>query len=216
MIVLISLFQSYHYTRIPVVLSSLFTCHLRLSIVPSLIESIRACFLEHLPKNGADILPPFVFCASNALSFPFSIPIPVHCNIYHTIRGFNMPTVLSFNFKKSALVIALVLVPLAILCCILAVALACSEYWSSRAPESRSSRLCGCSKRNRKRQRSHSDPSSSCTTEIPEVSAPPSEYCSPSLREKKSKVALWLAYFSFPSLLLESYSQPNTTRQWRK
>lgn len=150
------------------------------AIVPSL-DGEHSCLLLQLrlPRPG------LIYCRHLFIRVPRSLcfsPSSSQCIAnYHTIRGFNMPTVLSFNPKKSALVIALVLVPLAILCCILAVALACSEYWSSRAPESRFSCLHRFSRRrgSKERQRSHSDPNSSSTAEIPEVSASPSEYCSP-------------------------------------
>lgn len=130
-----------------------------------------------VPCSGATSM----FCDINASSCVSTSSLSSQCMQSRFYRSFNMPTVLSFDPKKSALVIALVLVPLAILCSILALALACSEYWSSRAPGSRFPcfrRDCS-SRRRRDRQRSHPGPPSSCTIAIPEVSTSPSEYCSP-------------------------------------
>ncbi|KAL5362124.1 hypothetical protein BJX96DRAFT_98185 [Aspergillus floccosus] len=42
-----------------------------------------------------------------------------------------MPKSLYHRYKTSIIVVALVLVPIVILCCIFVGALACSEYWSS-------------------------------------------------------------------------------------
>ena len=120
----------------------------------------------HLPSRG--VLLPF-----------FLVHIISYC--FTSIHGFNMPAVVSFNLKTSALLIALVLVPIVILCCSLAIALACSEFWSSRPAGYCVPRFC----RSRARKRSQSDPERANSTEIPGFSATPSEYGDPVLAREQ-------------------------------
>lgn len=114
-----------------------------------------------------------------ASSFPLFLLYSI-AYYYHTLRrGFNMPTALSFETRKSAFVIALVLVPIVILFLTLAVALACSEYWSSRPSGSCFPRLCGLSRKHKENKESYSEPASSSTTGTPRVSTTPFEYGGP-------------------------------------
>lgn len=121
---------------------------------------------------------PFAFASSKSWCSPFPFFL-IHFISYcfTSSRRFNMPAIVSFNVKTSALLIALVLVPIVILCCSLAIALACSEFWSSRPAGYCVPRFC----RSRARKRSQSDPERANSTEIPGFSATPSEYGDPVL-----------------------------------
>ncbi|KAJ5089228.1 hypothetical protein N7532_007912 [Penicillium argentinense] len=68
-----------------------------------------------------------------------------------------MPDTLSLDFKSSALLIALVLVPVVILFCAVAIALACSEYCSGRFRSFSCFSCVSCQKRFRRKKRLHSD-----------------------------------------------------------
>ena len=141
------------------------------SVLPG-INALRLCNLPSLPK------------------FPTFSSSLIHITAYYYITllfACNMPRVVSFSVKTSALVIALVLVPIVVLCCCLAVAIACSEYWSSRSSR------CSCCPRIRSRwfralkgrKRKHSDPTSPSSTETPGFSATPSVYGDPVLAKEQ-------------------------------
>ena len=142
------------------------------------------CFLwETLRPSRVNALPsPSAFTSSKSWCSPFFFFL-VHLISYCSTssRGFNMPAVVSFNLKTSALLITLVLVPIVILCCSLAIALACSEFWSSRPAGYCVPRFC----RSRARKRSQSDPERANSTEIPGFSATPSEYGDPVLAREQ-------------------------------
>lgn len=88
-----------------------------------------------------------------------------------------MPSTLSLDFKSSALLIALVLVPIVILFCTVAIALACSEFWSCH-PHGPSwfSRLCRRKKKETKERQTWFDPDDSSTPRATESSDIPLEY----------------------------------------
>lgn len=88
-----------------------------------------------------------------------------------------MTNTLYLDFQSSALIIALVLVPIVILFCAVAVALACSEYWSCQL--TRPSWLsCGRGRR-RGEKRLRSDVESSAGNRGTESSDAPLEYEQP-------------------------------------
>ena len=78
MIVWILLFQLYHYTRIPVVLSYFLACPLTLCCCPFPgWRTFVPAFAAATSQAGTDILPPFVYTRPT-LSLSFSFFIPVH------------------------------------------------------------------------------------------------------------------------------------------
>lgn len=139
---------------------------------------MQLAFLERTPQDGTNAFP-FLH-----LLFLFSSYAPLRTTTITLRRGFNMPTALSFETKKSAFVIALVLVPIVILFLTLAVALACSEYWSSRPSGSCFPRLCGSSRKHKENKESYSEPASSSTTGTPRVSTTPSKYGGPVVKRE--------------------------------
>lgn len=60
------------------------------------------------------------------------LSISPHARFFPCITWSNMPT-LSRDIRSSIIVLALVLVPIIVLICVLAAALACSEFWSRPA-----------------------------------------------------------------------------------
>lgn len=75
-----------------------------------------------------------------------------------------MPLGSSFDIKSTVLVLALVLVPIVVLFCILAVALACSEFWSSRPGPAGGRRWFFWKRFPGKHKRSRSDPPCPCAS----------------------------------------------------
>lgn len=69
-----------------------------------------------------------------------------------------MTNTLSLDFKSSALLIALILVPVVVLVCAVAIALACSEYWSIHSIKKTC--LSCCLKKQQRRKQIRSDPES--------------------------------------------------------
>lgn len=88
-----------------------------------------------------------------------------------------MTNTLSLDLRTSALIIALILVPIVILLCAVAVALACSEYWSCQI--SRPAWLSWCRRRQRRKKRLASDVESSAGNHGTEASEAPLEYEQP-------------------------------------
>lgn len=88
-----------------------------------------------------------------------------------------MTNILSLDFKSSALLIALVLVPIVILFCAVALILACSEYRFTRP--SWLPRWCRCRDRRGKQKRLRSDLESSVGNRETEVFDGALEYESP-------------------------------------
>lgn len=89
-----------------------------------------------------------------------------------------MSNIISLDFKSSALLIALVLVPIVILFCAVAVALACSEHCSFRVSSSSWLSCLACRTRYRRKKRLRSDLESGTgqgtdTSEVPLHYAPP-------------------------------------------
>ncbi|KAJ5312651.1 hypothetical protein N7508_003481 [Penicillium antarcticum] len=70
-----------------------------------------------------------------------------------------MTNTLSLDLKSSALLIALILVPLVVLICAVAIALACSEYWSIHSIK-HTILLCCCIRKQQRRKKVRSDPES--------------------------------------------------------
>ncbi|KAJ6019265.1 hypothetical protein N7499_009571 [Penicillium canescens] len=68
-----------------------------------------------------------------------------------------MTNTLSLDFKSSALLIALILVPIVVLVCAVAIALACSEYWSIHSIKQTCLSCCRL-KKQRRRKQIRSDP----------------------------------------------------------
>lgn len=87
---------------------------------------------------------------------PLSI-LPIHQSCIYS-NSFKMTNVLSLDFKSSALLIALVLVPIVILFCAVAVILACSEHWPCRITRPYwLARCCRCLDRRGRKKRLRSD-----------------------------------------------------------
>ncbi|KAJ5983228.1 hypothetical protein N7481_005327 [Penicillium waksmanii] len=89
-----------------------------------------------------------------------------------------MSNIISLDFKSSALLIALVLIPIVILFCAVAVALACSEHCSCRFSTPHWLSWLSCRTRHRRKKRLHSDLESG-TGQGTETSEVPLNYASP-------------------------------------
>lgn len=159
-----------NYTIIPNVELSLFVLSTHpqaiacLQRLPSLNVSVEASSRSAL--SSAFRLRPQCFRLSFSSIHPLHACFPTH------IHSLNMRAA-TFSFKTSALLIALVLVPIVILFCCVAVALACSEFWSTRSLRSCFPRF--RRNKNQGRKRSQSDPASPSSNETPGISAAPSE-----------------------------------------
>ena len=93
------------------------------------------------------------------------IHFPLHLLLLLPILYPKMSTPGTLDFKSSTLIISLVLVPIVILICALALALACSEFWSSRPSDFSCFRCCSRRKTEQRRRNNNSDPRSSDSTE---------------------------------------------------
>ena len=104
--------------------------------------------LSHLPCKRGGSMPSWIFspitiptCSQgfsncfvwlNVFTYSVLATNIFSTNLLQTLEYFPDMSANRLSVKNRALVLALVIVPIVVLCCILAVAIACSEYWSSR------------------------------------------------------------------------------------